>query len=90
MATTKELERMIVALRKRIDASESWQHDMDAWRSDMQQVVNELRTLNQTVKDIAAALRVFTLVGNGAKWVLGLGASLIAASYALKQWLNGQ
>ncbi len=76
----------MAALQKRIATFELWQNDVDKRLESHEQVITELRELNQTVRDIAAAVRIFTRIGNAVKWLVGVGTAIMAFFYALKNW----
>lgn len=78
---------MVALAINRIDAIEVTQTDVVKRLGSLELVVNELKEVNNHLRDIAAAMRVLLAVGRGIKWLAGMVASLAAMWYSIRQWI---
>lgn len=72
---------------KRLDHMEVWREGVDEWRNSIDTIVEEMQEINKSLRDIAAAVRVFTKIGNGLKWLAGVGAATAVMIAAAKEFM---
>ncbi len=62
-------------------------HDLEQRVIALENSKKSIDDLVDLLEDVRSALKVFVKIGNAAKWLVTLGATLGGAYYALKHWL---
>lgn len=80
---------MYSKLEHRVTALEMHAVEMKAWRKSVEENTEVQREVVAVGKDIIAAVRVLGWVGNGIKWLAGVGAACAVLMAAIKAYLHG-
>lgn len=62
-------------------------HDLEKRMTIIEANQAKVNDLVELLEDVRSALRIFIMVGNGFKWLVGIGISVGIGYAAVKKWL---